>query len=176
MRNLPTRSLMFLGAMYVALTLGAAAAQAKPPTPLRSVPLSALTASEGGTFDSPVQPFRWALSASPGVIEGAPNADQVLLTGHPPPPLPGLTWTSWPAARPSRPRCCCAAPAAPTWSCRPETDTPRHPGRGPAPGQGLAAGRLHPVDQHRALRERHGVLSRDAGSSLRLDGPTGASR
>jgi len=58
MRNLPTRSLMFLGAMYVALTLGAAAAQA-----------------------APARHVNWSETASPGIIEGAPRADQILLTG-----------------------------------------------------------------------------------------------
>ena len=59
MRRLPTRSLIFLGAMYVALTLGAAAAQAAPARHAVS----------------------WSQTASPGIIEGAPRADQVLLTG-----------------------------------------------------------------------------------------------
>jgi hypothetical protein len=59
MRNrLPTRTLMFLGAMYAALTLGAAAAQAAPQSHVN-----------------------WSETASPGIIEGAPRADQVLLTG-----------------------------------------------------------------------------------------------
>jgi hypothetical protein len=58
MRKLPTRSLMFLGAMYVALTMGAAAAQA-----------------------APQRHVGWSETASPGIIEGAPRADQVLLTG-----------------------------------------------------------------------------------------------
>lgn len=59
MRNrLPTRTLMFLGAMYAALTMGAAAAQA-----------------------APARHVGWSETAHPGIIEGRPTADQVLLTG-----------------------------------------------------------------------------------------------
>lgn len=79
MQRLPTRTLMFLGAMYAALSLGAAAAQADASTPLRKVPLSTLTDSKGGTLDSAVKPFRWAVSANPGVLDGRANADQILL-------------------------------------------------------------------------------------------------
>ena len=60
MRNrLPTRTLVFLGAMYAALSLGAAAAQAAPAN----------------------HPVAWSETASPGIISGAPTADQILRTG-----------------------------------------------------------------------------------------------
>jgi len=74
--RLPARTLLFLGAMYAALAFGAAAAQAAPS---HKVPLSKLTASQGGTFDGAPKPFRFALAATPGVLDGRPNADQLLL-------------------------------------------------------------------------------------------------
>lgn len=82
MRNhFPTRLMMFLAAMYAALTLGAAAAQAAAPTPVRTVPLSTVAASQGGTFDAGPRPFRWALTANPGVVDGTARADQILIQG-----------------------------------------------------------------------------------------------
>ncbi len=78
-KQLPTRLMLFLAAMYAALAVGAAAAQAAPP--LRTVPLSTVASTQGGTFDAGPRPFRWAVSANPGVVDGAPRADQILLRG-----------------------------------------------------------------------------------------------
>ncbi len=75
-KRLPARTLIFLAAMYGALAFGAAAAQAAP---LHKVPLSELTAAQNGTFDGAAKPFRFALAANPGVLDGEANADQVLL-------------------------------------------------------------------------------------------------
>lgn len=77
MRNrLPTRTLIFLAAMYGALAIGAGAAQSAP---VHKVPLSKLAQGQGGTFDGAYRPFRWAVTANPGVLEGAPRQDQILL-------------------------------------------------------------------------------------------------
>lgn len=57
--RLPTRTLIFLAAMYGALALGSAAAQAAPAR----------------------QHVNWSETASPGIIEGAPRADQILVSG-----------------------------------------------------------------------------------------------
>jgi len=60
MRNrLPSRTLIFLGAMYAALSLGAAAAQAAPAH----------------------HPVAWSKTASPGIISGTPTAGQILRKG-----------------------------------------------------------------------------------------------
>jgi hypothetical protein len=60
MRNrLPTRTLLFLAAMYAALAAGAAAAQAAPAP----------------------HDVSWSRTASPGIIEGRPTAEQTLLSG-----------------------------------------------------------------------------------------------
>ncbi len=77
MRNrLPSRTLIFLAAMYGALAFGAAAAQAAP---MHKIPLSKLAAGQGGSFDGAAKPFRFAISANPGVLDGEANSDQVLL-------------------------------------------------------------------------------------------------
>lgn len=74
--RLPTRTLLFLAAMYGALALGAGAAQGAP---MHKVPLTKLAASQGGTFDGAYRPFRFAVQANPGVLDGAPTDDQTLL-------------------------------------------------------------------------------------------------
>lgn len=76
LNRLPTRTLIFLAAMYAALSVGAAAGQAAP---MHKVPLSKLAANDGGTFGGAAKPFRFALSANPGVLDGQPDADQLLL-------------------------------------------------------------------------------------------------
>jgi hypothetical protein len=67
---------------------GASAAQpaakaAKPAAKsFKQVPLSALARSQGGEFSSSSFTFHWALAASPGVIDGRPTADQILLSAR----------------------------------------------------------------------------------------------
>jgi hypothetical protein len=46
----------------------------------KQVPLSRLAATKGGDFSSSSFTFHWDLAASPGVIDGAPTADQILLS------------------------------------------------------------------------------------------------
>jgi hypothetical protein len=72
-----------VAAAAVALTALAAPATAAPPVAragaFHSVALSALARHPGGMFDDEATPFRWAVSGYPGIIDGAPTAEQRLL-------------------------------------------------------------------------------------------------
>lgn len=60
---------------------GADAHTAKAKT-YKRVALSTLAGTRGGEFSSSSFTFRWDLSASPGVIDGRPTPDQVLLAAR----------------------------------------------------------------------------------------------
>jgi hypothetical protein len=85
--RIPTRirRLAFLGLATVALIAsalagpaGASAAHPKGKT-FKQVPLSRLAGTRGGDFTSSFS-FHWALAASPGIVDGAPTPDQILLS------------------------------------------------------------------------------------------------
>ena len=80
------RRAAFLGLAAVALVAsalagpaGASAAQPAAKT-YKQVSLSRLAGTPGGDFSSSSFTFHWALAASPGVIDGRPTPDQILLT------------------------------------------------------------------------------------------------
>ena len=58
-KRLPIRTLLTVGSLYAAIAIGAVAAQA-----------------------APQRHVNWTRTASPGIIEGRPAADQVLLQGN----------------------------------------------------------------------------------------------
>jgi hypothetical protein len=86
--RIPTRvkRIAFLGLATLALVASAlagpaGASAAKPAAkPYKQVSLARLAGTPGGDFSSSSFTFHWALAASPGVIDGRPTPDQVLLT------------------------------------------------------------------------------------------------
>ncbi len=141
MRNrLPTRTLMFLGAMYAALTLGAAAAQA-----------------------APQRHVNWSETASPGIIEGAPRADQVLLTGSKRHTCQALHVTFDAGGQAQSASLLLRRAGRPDVRVDTETDTRGTLDAALRPGQGLAAGRLDPVGLDRRGGEGLGVVPEHEG-------------
>jgi hypothetical protein len=72
-------------ALIASALAGPAGADAKPKPKAKAkiykqVPLAKLARTQGGEFSSSSFTFHWALAASPGVIDGRPTPDQVLLS------------------------------------------------------------------------------------------------
>jgi hypothetical protein len=86
-RRIPRIAFLALAtlALIFSALIGPGGADAAKPTAAKSyrqVSLAKLARTSGGEFSSSSFTFHWALSASPGVIDGKPSPEQVLLSAR----------------------------------------------------------------------------------------------